>query len=203
MLTCRAGKSRNAVFFVPALLPVLSQLPAAREKGEGGAASPVTQRRPAHSMLRVAVASVSINYEPTTLNVAVVSLRAVTESIGLETCTSRPQILCRCSLPHVARQHRSFSALACGFVSACKAHPTLLQDFYEHLVGYIADSDEVNDTNFSNAGHDPAGASSALAPGGNAQMEGVPKMVSQARFLQNALSSECAPSVSLHLIDVI
>lgn len=56
----------------------------------------------------------------------------------------------------------------------------LVQDFYTHVVDYIAVSDELNGTAFSNAALDPSGASSPLSGSDSAQLEGLPKLVSQA-----------------------
>ena len=53
------------------------------------------------------------------------------------------------------------------------------QDFYTDVVDYIAESDRLNGTAFSNASLDPGGASSALAGGDDAQLEGLPKLVMQ------------------------
>lgn len=52
-----------------------AQLPAAKESGQGGARSEITQRRPAHQLLSGAIAGVCINYEPATINAAVVRVR--------------------------------------------------------------------------------------------------------------------------------
>ena len=53
----------------------VAQLPAAKERGQGGARSEITQRRPAHQLLSGAIAGVCVNYEPTTINAAVVRVR--------------------------------------------------------------------------------------------------------------------------------
>lgn len=57
-----------------------------------------------------------------------------------------------------------------------------LQDFYTSVVDYVADSDELNGTAFSNAGLDPHGASAPLSGSSTAQLEGLPKLVSQVRL---------------------
>ena len=57
------------------------------------------------------------------------------------------------------------------------------QDFYSRLMEHIADSDELNGTAFSNAGRNPGGASTPLAGGDDAQLEGLSKLVSEARRL--------------------
>jgi hypothetical protein len=54
-----------------------------------------------------------------------------------------------------------------------------VQDFYTHVVDYIAESDALNGTAFSNAALDPDGASTPLSAGGDAQLEGLPKLVMQ------------------------
>ena len=54
-----------------------------------------------------------------------------------------------------------------------------LQDFYTHVVDYIADSDALNGTAFSNAALDPDGTSTPLSAGGDAQLDGLPKLVMQ------------------------
>jgi hypothetical protein len=54
-----------------------------------------------------------------------------------------------------------------------------VQDFYTHVVDYIAESDALNGTAFSNAALHPGGASAPLSGGGNAQLEGLPKLVMQ------------------------
>ncbi len=81
-----------------------------------------------------------------------------------------------------------------------------VQDFYTHVVDYIAESDALNGTAFSNAALDPDGASTPLSGGGNAQLEGLPKLVMQvpnsspcaARGVQSVLPLLCCSSMTAH-----
>lgn len=69
----------------------------------------------------------------------------------------------------------------------------VMQDFYTHVVDYIAESDALNGTAFSNAALDPDGSSTPLSAGGNAQLEGLPKLVMQVP----PLATLCCSSVAL------
>lgn len=183
MLSCRAGKGQNTVFFRASLLLVA----VAGGEGEGRGGRCLACHAAAAGALDAACGRCQRQHQlrahhPERRRGELACHHEVNQTAHLHLEAPEFNAAAACHIRHAGTE----LALACGFVSTCKAHPTLLQDFYELLVGYIADSDEVNDTNFSNAGHDPAGASSALTPSGDAQMEGIPKMVSQARLCRQA-----------------